>query len=84
MVRVDPVLGNDFNCLSAQEVNETADAQPELTCATINRALGDVGCGGNASCVASGRDQLSGVEIRLADGVHRLTGGLKLRATFFQ
>ena len=76
VIRVDPVSGSDSECLSAQEVNETAGVQPEQACATINRALGDVACGGNASCAAFGRDRLSGVEIRLADGVHRLTGGL--------
>lgn len=76
VVRVDPVSGNDSSCLSAQEVNETVNTRPDQACATINRALGDVGCGGSASCAASGNDRLNGVEVRLADGVHRLTGGL--------
>lgn len=76
VVRVDPVSGNDSSCMSAQEINETANTSPDQACATINRALGDVGCGRNVSCAASGRDRLSGVEIRLADGVHRLTGRL--------
>ena len=74
VVRVDPFSGNDSSCLSAQEAAN--DTRRDQACATINRALGDVGCGKNASCAASGRDRLSGVEIRLADGVHRLTGGL--------
>lgn len=73
VVTVDPTVGNDSNCFSAQEMNESVSITPPGPCATINRALGDVGCGRNGSCEASGRDQLSGVEIRLADGVHRLT-----------
>lgn len=76
VVRVDPVSGNDSSCFSAQEAREAATALPDQACATINRALGDVGCGGNASCAPSDRDRLSGVEIRLAEGVHRLTGRL--------
>ena len=79
VVRVDPVSGNDSSCFSAQEAREAATALPDQACATINRALGDVGCGGNASYVPSDRDRLSGVEIRLADGVHQLTGELITR-----
>lgn len=77
VVLVDRSQGNDSTCLSAQEMiqlNESAS----IPCASINRALGNVACGRNSSCVASSRDQLNGVEIRLADGVHRLTGELSL------
>jgi hypothetical protein len=84
VVRVDPVSGNDSSCYSAQEAGEAAGTQPDQACATINRALGNVGCGGNASCAPSDRDQLSGVEIRLADGIHRLTGGLFTRLHQFK
>ena len=74
VVTVDPASGNDSSCLSAQEVNESAPADAQTPCKTINRALGDAGCNRNVSCVASGQDQLSGVVIRLADGLHQLTG----------
>ena len=79
IVVVDPIAGNDSSCLSAQEasqeaLNGTVSSTALDACASINRALGEVGCGRSASCLNSGEDQLNGVEIRLADGVHRLTG----------
>ena len=72
---VDSSSGDDSSCLSAQEMSQVNDSA-SVPCATINRALGRVACGRNNSCVASDRDQLSGVEIRLSSGVHRLTGEL--------
>ena len=77
VVTVHPTLGDDSLCQPAQEVNETAPtAQPATPCATINRALGNVACSENSTCLASTSDvdQLSDVVIMLEDGVHRLTG----------
>ena len=72
VVLVDHSQGNDSSCLSAQKMIQLNDSA-SIPCATINRALGNVACG-KSSCVAPSRDQLNGVEIRLADGIHRLTG----------
>ena len=80
VVTVDPKLGNDSTCLSAQEAIEALNASSSVVagpCATLNRALGDVDCGSNGSCLASGGKQLSEVVIMLADGVHRLTGEIQ-------
>ena len=79
MVTVDPSNGNDSSCLSAQELlaNQSLSNEPGTPCATLNRALGDVACGINSSCVVPASDQLDGVVIVLADGLHRLTGKCK-------
>lgn len=71
---VDPDIGDDSSCFSAQEARQLNESVP---CATINRALGDVACGRNSSCSTASADRLRGVVIRLADGVHRLTGESK-------
>lgn len=67
VVRVDPSTGNDSLCMSAQERRSAAPGSAH-PCATINRALGDVGC---ESCANTYPIQDTVVE--LAAGVHKLT-----------
>lgn len=70
VVRVDPSSGNDSLCMSAQERRlSTPGTADNVACATINRALGDVGC---ESC--ANMNPIQDTVVELAAGVHRLSG----------
>ena len=73
VVSVDPILGNDIACLSAQELllNQTSLPPSQTPCQTVNKALGNVRC--DVGCRPSGGETIENVTIRLEDGIHTLT-----------
>lgn len=71
-VTVDSVLGNDTSCQPVSSIG----ILPVDPCRTLNRALGAVSessCS-NTTCASGDLEGFDGLLVRLADGVHTLTG----------
>ena len=64
-VYVDSNAGNDTVCLSLQDLGNSSNL---VSCKTINKALGEVGC--NSSC--ENNQPLHDSVVKLSDGVHIL------------
>lgn len=64
-VYVDPSTGNDTACSSLQELKNSSN---QVSCKTINKALGDIGC--SSSC--ENEQPLHDALVKLSDGEHIL------------